>query len=271
MEARNRSLPDWLTRIRTRQIQLPRFQRMEAWGHKQVSDLLRTVLRGLPAGALLTLEVGDKIPFISRSMVGAPAHGERISELLLDGQQRLTALWRSLTDDYSDRTYFVQVPDGELVLDDVEVVPQPRWLKNGQKFPVWADSQNECWERRLVPVRLLNPHESVEPQISAWAEQAGNREPQVVIRIDRLIQRLRQRFIQFNLPFLALPVGTLPAVALDVFVKMNTSMVKLQAYDIIVAQTEEETGRSLHDLVQGIIHTSPELVAYVRIPVQNEQ
>ena len=60
MEARNRSLPDWLTRIRTRQIVLPRFQRFEAWSHTQISSLLNTVLKELPAGAILTLEIGEK-------------------------------------------------------------------------------------------------------------------------------------------------------------------------------------------------------------------
>ena len=53
MEARNRGLSDWFTRIRNRQIVLPRFQRFEAWTHRMVAGLLDTVLRKLPAGALL--------------------------------------------------------------------------------------------------------------------------------------------------------------------------------------------------------------------------
>jgi hypothetical protein len=36
IEARNRPLPDWFTRIRTHQTVLPRFQRFEAWGHASV-------------------------------------------------------------------------------------------------------------------------------------------------------------------------------------------------------------------------------------------
>jgi hypothetical protein len=72
VEARNRTLPNWFTRIRTRQITLPRFQRFEAWTHTQVTALLNTVLQGLPAGAVLTLEVGDTEAFVSRPMVGAP-------------------------------------------------------------------------------------------------------------------------------------------------------------------------------------------------------
>src|SRR5436190_10168315 len=109
MDARNRSLREWLNRIRTGQLQLPRFQRFEAWGTREVADLIQTVIDQLPAGAALVLEIGDKAPFHHRSMSGAPTPTERMTELLLDGQQRLTAMWRALTEDYPDRTYFIDV------------------------------------------------------------------------------------------------------------------------------------------------------------------
>ncbi len=82
------------------------------WGHKEVSGLLTTVLRGLPSGAALILEVGDKEKFESRTdgrRSRNPARGW--SEQLLDGQQRLTALWRSLNDKYADRTYLIGFDD----------------------------------------------------------------------------------------------------------------------------------------------------------------
>ncbi len=107
MEARKRPLPAWFERIHTRHIQLPRFQRFEAWGSREVSDLVATVRRKLPAGATLILEVGDNVLFISRALVTAPAIGERKPELLLDGQQRVTAPLRALNDNYEGRTYFV--------------------------------------------------------------------------------------------------------------------------------------------------------------------
>jgi uncharacterized protein with ParB-like and HNH nuclease domain len=55
MHAFDRFLPEWFNRIRSRQITLPRFQRPVAWDNKKVSDLLMTVLRGLPSGAALIL------------------------------------------------------------------------------------------------------------------------------------------------------------------------------------------------------------------------
>ena len=63
------------------------------------------MLRGLPAGAALVLAVGDEEKFVSRPVVGAPDFPHKPTEHLLDGQQRITALWRSLHDDYDDRTY----------------------------------------------------------------------------------------------------------------------------------------------------------------------
>ncbi len=266
MEARNRRLSDWLARVRTRQIVLPRFQRYEAWGHQETTSLLETVVRGLPAGALLTLEVGDTIPFVCRPIVGAPDQGERITELLLDGQQRLTALWRSLTNDHQDRTFFVRIPDGVWAFEDVEIVSWARYIKNGQRYPLWAESPAHTWERRLVPISLLYPTDNNSASVTQWAGQATENDAMRTMELALQIQRLQQRFSEFNLPFLALPVGTKREVALDVFVKMNTSLVRLSTFDIIVAQLEAETGQSLHDLVQEILQEMPHLSDYHNSP-----
>src|SRR4030065_1058461 len=94
IEARNRLLPDWFTRLRTHQTVLPRFQRFEAWDHSRVTQMFNTILQDLPVGAGLVLEIGDETPVISGTLKGAPEKGERVTEHLLDGQQRLPALGR---------------------------------------------------------------------------------------------------------------------------------------------------------------------------------
>ena len=66
----------------------------------------------------------------------------------------------------------------------------------------------------------------------------------------------------FNLPFLSLPASTPNGVALDVFIKMNTSAVQLTAFDIVVAQLEDETGQSLHELVAGVKTQAPSVEHY---------
>ena len=56
--------------------------------------MFNTILRDLPVGAVLVLEIGNDEPFVSRPLKGTQSTGERVTEHLLDGQQRLTGLWR---------------------------------------------------------------------------------------------------------------------------------------------------------------------------------
>lgn len=141
IEARTRLLPDWFTRLRTHQLALPRFQRWEAWDAGNISQIFNTILRDLPVGAVLVLEIGNEPPFIARPLKGAPTSGERVTEHLLDGQQRLTALWRGLHNNYEDRTYFVYFnPDVETGMP-YYVASVARWKKEGDEefrpfFPI---------------------------------------------------------------------------------------------------------------------------------------
>lgn len=266
MEARNRTLAQWINRIATRQVVLPRFQRKQAWGPGEVADLLQTVLRGLPAGAVLILGVGDRVPFEWRPMAAAPEHGERITELLLDGQQRLTALWLSLRDGYEDRKYFVNLEGSSKAIDSGEIESVPRWRKGDKMYPAWADSPIETWKRTLIPLSLAFPGPEGEDKAERWAEEACQGDAPALIRLNKEITGIRTRFATFNVPFLSLPVTTLPEVALDVFVKLNTRTMRLTAFDIVVAQTEESTGESLHELVESIIARIPALSAYDNRP-----
>ena len=227
-----------------------------------VADLLDTVLRELPAGSLLVLEVGEEEPFFSRTMAGAPKEGDRIVEHLLDGQQRLTALWRSLTDDYPDRAYFVEITSDEKEAEfsaTPRTVSQARWRNNGKRYPLWVDDPIRVWERRLIPVRLLSPVPKGEKEFEKWAKLAARDDTNELISLISLGTDLRTRFAQFNLPFLSLPTDTPKETALDVFVKMNTSAQPLSIYDIVVAQVEAATGFSLHELVEELRKQAPML------------
>jgi len=257
MEARQRSIKDWLTKIRTRQILLPRFQRFEAWGSSTAADFLTSIVRDLPVGSTLILGVGgEKPPFISRPIVGAPKEGEKVNELLLDGQQRLTVLWRALTNNYPDKTYLVDIKDKK----NPEVIPITLWKRNGKKFPLWVKKPKECWERQLIPFELLNPDDELSYQ--TWADVASNGAPALARKIEHVITPLRNRVSSFNLPFLYLPSGTPKEVAIEVFVKLNTTLVRLTAFDIIVAQLEAATSQSLHDLVSTLDSSVPEINYY---------
>jgi len=270
MDARNRNLSQWFTRVRTGQLQLPRFQRFEAWGTRQVAELVQTMIDRLPAGAVLVLEVGDKSPFHHRPLVGVEPT-ERMTELLLDGQQRLTAATRALLDDYPDHTYFIDIRQVDIDEDgstDYRVVPQGRWWRKNPKdpgpplrFPLWCDDPRQVLGRELIPLKLLAPDD--ESLWKHWLQAATEGDPARYTALIETIMDLRSRIAHFNLPYLALPVESSEAVVLNVFVKLNTSATPLTAFDIVVARVEQEAGSSLHDLVAALEGQVPGLARYI--------
>ena len=262
-EARNRRLSDWMTRIRTRQTVLPRFQRFQAWSHSQVTQLFNTILQDLPCGALLVLEIGDEEPFISRSVVGAPTVGERVTEHLLDGQQRITAIWRGLNNDYADRTYFLYLREEEETDMPYYVDSVSRYVRrrDNRRMPLWAGNPNGQWQRRAIPLNLFAPGEEAQQEYDDWLDEAIEA-PRMQREVDRTVNDIRHQFANFNLPFLSLPVQTKRDVALDVFMRTNTSATPLSAYDIVVAQVEAGAGESLHDLVAETKEVCPAIVRY---------
>lgn len=263
INAQNRLLPNWFARVRTRQTVLPRFQRFEAWGHANVTQMFNTILRRLPLGAVLILEIGNEEPFVSRPIVGAPVDGERITEHLLDGQQRLTALWRGLHNNYEDRTYFLYLREDEETGAPFYVDSIGRWRKSGDKTarPFWANDPKELWKRRMIPLHLCAPGDAANDAYRAWAKAAmddgDERET-----IGDIRSKVREIFATFNMPYLSLPVTTSKDTALDVFIKMNTSAAPLSTYDIVVAQVEAAMGQSLHDLVGACREACPGVEAY---------
>jgi len=244
---------------------LPRFQRFESWGPTIVTDFLTSIVRGLPVGICLILEASSKPQFLYRYSYGVPEVGENLKELLLDGQQRLTALWRSLNDNYENKTYLLDLDTREDKI--ISAIGVSRWInkKNKQKYPLWIDDPRECWNRKKIPFKILNPDN--ETGYFEWAEKASNGDLGTKDELLKLIIKFRETVSIFNIPYLYLPSETTPDVAIDVFIKLNTSYVRLTAYDIIVAQVEEATNQSLHQKVEDLKNDVPEIVNYINVSI----
>lgn len=73
------------------QLRLPEMQRRYVWRAPRVRDLLDSLYRGYPSGAILVWDTDEEVPLQAFSV----AQGENKfaqTQLLLDGQQRLTSL-----------------------------------------------------------------------------------------------------------------------------------------------------------------------------------
>jgi len=279
MEARNRRLSDWYGQIKRGEIKLPRFQRFEAWDRQRICSLVETVIHNLPLGITLVLEIGDEEKFVSRFMETAPESGNRVYEHLLDGQQRLTALWRTFHNNYEWESYFVYLKEFDKYENDEDrgdttIYWRGRYYKkNQEKYPLWCDDPVQCLRRGMIPTSLLKP-EDIQTEIDNWIETATNPdEPSdgkeelkafydFKKQVSDRIKDLRAIVANYNLPYLSLPPQTDKSVALNVFINMNTNSKPLSTYDIIVAEVENVMGQSLHDLEASLNDRHPEVARY---------
>lgn len=278
MEARNRKLVDWYGKIKRGEIKLPRFQRFEAWDRHRICSLIQTVIHDLPLGITLVLEV-DNENFVSRFLETAPTESNRVLEHLLDGQQRLTALWRALYNNYDWETYFVyfeqfDVYDNDEEREDMSVFFRGRYYKNnGVKYPLWCDDPAQCLKRGFIPTHLMKP-EDMQDEIDEWIKNATDelRPKDDIEKLEQFLENkkaisdkikdLRAIVANYNLPYLSLPSQTDKSVALNVFINMNTNSKPLSTYDIIVAEVESVMGQSLHDLQNALDMEDPNIARY---------
>ena len=102
-----------LSQVEKADIQLPDFQRGWVWDDDRIRDLLASISRGFPVGAIMTLASKSDIRFETRALEGVCLCQKECacwvrsvmpSLFLLDGQQRLTSLYQALVYDGPVRT-----------------------------------------------------------------------------------------------------------------------------------------------------------------------
>mgnify|MGYP003529588565 CR=1 FL=1 len=97
MESKDTLISDLVTDIHNGKLQLPDFQRGWVWDDNRIKALIASITNNFPVGAAMFLEYGNaNIRFKYRVVEGAPAQNVTPSELILDGQQRLTSIYSSL-------------------------------------------------------------------------------------------------------------------------------------------------------------------------------
>lgn len=285
--AQDRPVSVWFQKIENGEIKLPRFQRHQAWDNSRICSLLNTATKNLPLGVTLLLNV-DEEQFVSRYLASAPETGGRVTEHLLDGQQRLTSLWRTLHNNYEGVKYFLYFDayDDDVKEEDktheFEAWHKKRWVnKKGNTMPLWADIPKDCFKRGMLPMELFRPGdiaektkswvdealESLKPSLSEDGYEAALTEwMEYKNEINTDIRNVKETISHFNLPFLALPSQTSKETALQVFVNMNTNSKPLSQYDIIKAEIEGVKGESLDDYQDDLNKKHPSIQFYYELP-----
>ncbi|MEH6718868.1 MAG: DUF262 domain-containing protein [Aurantimonas endophytica] len=242
------TLKELLGDVHAGKLQLPEFQRDYVWNEGDVRSLLESIAKGFPVGALLTLERGGSIEFKPRGIEGTKVEGVTPEHLLLDGQQRMTSLYKTI---YSKEPARVRTAKGQVVeryfylgieaalepMADIEaaielVPPEKRRPANFGAIELDLTSAELEYEHMLFPLnQTLDPLTWILGCIGFWTAKGQNR----MEEIQRFQNELLNRIQSYAMPVIKLSKDNSREAVCTVFEKVNVGGKKLDAFELVTA------------------------------------
>ena len=243
MSLDQQTIENWLKGIDDDSILLPDLQREEVW--KRKPELIEKFLSAIlgdnprPLGVFLVLEVdSDNIGYATKSIKGESTPNEKNCKMLVwDGQQRLTALWKSLNDKYDERYYVKYEKSGNEYTF--------KGIKSEKKQK--KDSKEVSNE---IPVKYLKNDISTYKERRDWLEKRESTED--TEDLEHFTNKLAQDIYSTRIHYFKMPRETSREEIIDIFVEINTSSVRLSHYDLAIALIGKAEKQNLRKSIEEI-------------------
>ena len=234
-------------------IQLPDFQRGWIWDDDHIKELLVSVSLFYPIGSVMMLATGNsQVRLQPRLVEGVHLRGRREpTQLILDGQQRLTSLFQALyskdavktQDDRGKpiaRWYYVDL--SKLLVPEVDheevivALPEDRMLRNFRREVVadYSTREKEC-ANELFPLKLVfDPVELLNWQMH-YLQANPSLVTERMARWNVLVQDFIQPIQQYQVPLIQLGSNTPKEAVCQIFERVNTGGVALNVFELLTA------------------------------------
>ena len=249
-----RQLSELLQNADQGRLQLPDFQRSYVWGDEDIRNLIASVAKGYPIGAFLSLQTGGEVRFKPRTLegvTGRDAEHTSPTELLLDGQQRLTSLYQTL---YAkepvrtlnsrrkeiDRFYYLNIEEamssGADLKDAIIGVPADRVERNnfGRDKVTDLSNQDNEFAEHAFPLNYAFDHTLWFP----WLEDWGG----YWLKLDKDVSAWKMKFHQvisqiagYQIPVIQLDQRNGREAICLIFEKVNTGGKPLDTFELLTA------------------------------------
>jgi hypothetical protein len=248
------ALKTLLDGLRDGSIQLPDFQRGWVWDDERIRAVLASVSRAFPIGAVMMLQTGGDTHFKTRPVQGVDEKDVKPpTQLILDGQQRLTSLFqamllgqvvetvnprnqpikvwfyvdmiKAMNGDEDRESAFVTVPEkrvrSDLQGNSVFDISTPEKEYANLMFPCSALLDSSAWRRGFNKF---------------WQQDSEKAD-----LFDRFEERIIEQFKQYQLPVITLTRDVTKEAVCHVFEKVNTGGVTLTAFELLTATYAAES------------------------------
>lgn len=253
MQTNDRLITELMTAINNGRIQLPDFQRGWVWEDGRIKALIASITNNYPVGAAMFLEYGNEnVRFKYRTIEGAEDAGDTVpTELILDGQQRLTSIYSSL---YSKQPVHTRTDKGKEIyryyyidiqkamdesydrLDAIFSVPENKIVTSefGRKEEINLSKQEYEFENKVFPLnRILDYASAQEWQNEYYAYYGYNQD--IIKQFSEFNTKIAMPTCQYKIPVILLSKETPKEAVCQVFENVNTGGVSLTVFELVTA------------------------------------
>ena len=241
-----------LENIHAGKIQLPDFQRSWVWDDIKIRKLIAGVTNSYPIGAFTFLSYGNpQIKFKYRTLEGAPNCDVEPEEVILDGQQRLTAIYLAMYSPQPVKTktdqnknleifYYLDItksvsPDYDR-FDAVISVPKDKIITQEFRRKIVLDlsTREKEFQNKMFPLNIIfDSAKTLELQTAYFGYHKANVE--IIQEYMQFQSNLITKLQQYQVPVISMEKETPLEAVCQVFENVNTSGVSLTVFELVTA------------------------------------
>lgn len=224
--------------IKRGEVLLPEIQRAYVWKGPQVAKLIDSLYREYPSGQILLWDT-VQLP-VTKGIEGVeiqPAARSSHPKIVLDGQQRLTSLYRALSEEHDEVSVYFHIGNEQFQLYLARLKADPLWI-----------SVRDVFNNKKSDLKVLR---EIEEKLGSKLDDNA-----MDLFLERL-QRLR-RIGDYKYPIEIFKTDEYDQVT-ELFVRINSGGTRLRAAELVLAQLALRLPGTLVDTFEKAIDEYDEL------------
>ena len=272
-------LSELMRDVASGKAQLPEFQRSWTWDDNRIIGILASLSQGYPMGAVMRLSYGNEnVKFKYRTFEGVTADNVVPDYLILDGQQRLTSMYRATCSKEPvntatekgkniERYYYLDInkclDEHEDREDAVLSIPSDRRVKTNFDRDIVLDLSSDKleYEHEMFPLNLVFDSNAREDWGDGYKEY-HEYSKEFMEKYKKFRTEVLDVITGYKLPVITLGKETPREAVCKVFENVNTGGVPLTVFELVTATfaTYEFDLRKDWETCRDIIHGKNELL-----------
>lgn len=248
--------------IESGKIQLPSIQRDWSWNDEKIRELIASVISGYPVGSVLFLECEGEPPFKSNPVVSVSLTGKIFPKnLILDGQQRLTAIYCAMynvgqpvkiskKNSVDERYYYLDIEKvAGKNFDSIEAiisVPKDKKIKKNAKNNnpgLDLSTPEKEFESKMFPLNIIFDTKLRNKWGNEYRKFYQANRPNSYSQVENELEEFQMicsSLESYTIPVISLDADTKIEAVCNIFEKVNSSNQPLTGFDLLKAIFEKE-------------------------------